>query len=83
MNFSSINFILANCLLLSVALHAENPPAGFEKVDQEITISTLEAQMKYGLYWGNDTRTRSWLIIAPQPGNKEGGDTRDSPHGCG
>ncbi len=47
MNFSSINFILANCLLLSVALHAENPPAGFEKVDQEITISTLEAQMKY------------------------------------
>ena len=31
----------------ALSLHAQSPPKGFEKVDQEITISTLQAAMKY------------------------------------
>tara|TARA_B100001964_G_scaffold245317_1_gene331555 strand:- start:6948 stop:8579 length:1632 start_codon:yes stop_codon:yes gene_type:complete len=34
-------------LSASHTLHAQNPPKGFEKVDQEIVISTLRAAMKY------------------------------------
>ena len=28
-------------------LHAQNPPKGFEKVDQEIVITAVRTQMKY------------------------------------
>lgn len=38
---------LAAFLSATLALHAQNPPKGFEKVDQEIVISTLQAAMKY------------------------------------
>ena len=47
MRFLSKYFVLVFCLLDFVSLLAADPPKGFEKVDQEITISTLEAQMKY------------------------------------
>ena len=47
MRFLSKYYILVFCLSGFVSLLAANPPKGFEKVDQEITISTLEAQMKY------------------------------------
>lgn len=34
-------------LILVAALQAQKPPKGFEKVDQEVVITTLRAQMKY------------------------------------
>ena len=42
MRFLSKYYILVFCHLGSVSLQAVNPPKGFEKVDQEITISTLD-----------------------------------------
>ena len=33
----------------TLSLQAQAPPKGFEKVDQEITISTLQAAMKYDI----------------------------------
>ena len=47
MRFLSKYFIPVFCLLGFASLLVADPPKGFEKVDQEITISTLEAQMKY------------------------------------
>ena len=38
---------LATTLLSVIILNAQKPPKGFEKVDQEIIITTLRAQMKY------------------------------------
>jgi len=38
---------LAALFCAALPLQAQNPPKGFEKVDQEIVISTLQAAMKY------------------------------------
>ena len=40
---------LATALLAVFTLNAQKPPKGFEKVDQEVVISTLRAQMKYDI----------------------------------
>ena len=43
-------FLLSTLLTLALTglqVHADKPPKGFEKIDQEIVISTMEAQMKY------------------------------------
>ena len=40
---------LAATLLSAIILNAQKPPKGFEKVDQEVMITTLRAQMKYSI----------------------------------
>ena len=86
MKFPSIYYILANCLLSSLVIHAEDPPKGFEKVDQSITISTLEAQMKYDVqsfsvkpnskvkvvFKNPDSLPHNLIFCTP--GKKKGGD---------
>ena len=79
------------CSLLTLALtglqvHADKPPKGFEKIDQEIVISTMEAQMKYDvrsfsvkpnakvkLVFKNPDSLPHNLILCT-PGKKKGGD---------
>ena len=41
--------LLAAVLFTATALLAQKPPKGFEKIDQEVVISTLRAQMKYDI----------------------------------
>ena len=86
MRFLSKYYILVFCHLGSVSLQAVNPPKGFEKVDQEITISTLEAQMKYDvqsfsvkpnskvkvLFKNPDSLPHNLIFCTP--GKKKGGD---------
>ena len=73
-------------LALGLNLHAEKPPKGFEKIDQEIVISTMEAQMKYDvrsfsvkpnskvkLVFKNPDSLPHNLILCT-PGKKKGGD---------
>ena len=86
MKFPSIYYIFANCLLSSLVIHAEDPPKGFEKVDQSITISTLEAQMKYDvqsfsvkpsskvkvIFKNPDSLPHNLIFCTP--GKKKGGD---------
>jgi azurin len=86
MNLSSF---LCSSALLAVAglqVNAQKPPKGFEKIDQEIVISTMEAQMKYDvrsfsvkpnanvkLVFKNPDALPHNLIICT-PGKKKGGD---------
>jgi len=80
--------LLPYAVLLSAALplQAQNPPKGFEKVDQEIVISTLQAAMKYDvrsfsvkpnakvkLTFKNPDDLPHNLIICT-PGKSKGGD---------
>ncbi|MBU62379.1 MAG: hypothetical protein CMI26_07740 [Opitutae bacterium] len=86
MNLSS--FLCSSALLAVIGLqvHAQKPPKGFEKIDQEIVISTMEAQMKYDvrsfsvkpnakikLVFKNPDALPHNLIICT-PGKKKGGD---------
>ena len=86
MRFLSKYYILVFSLSGFVSLLAANPPKGFEKVDQEITISTLEAQMKYDvqsfsvkpnskvkvLFKNPDSLPHNLIFCTP--GKKKGGD---------
>ena len=86
MRFLSKYFVLVFCLLDFVSLLAADPPKGFEKVDQEITISTLEAQMKYDvqsfsvkpnsrvkvIFKNPDSLPHNLIFCTP--GKKKGGD---------
>jgi len=80
--------LLPYAVLLGAALplQAQNPPKGFEKVDQEIVISTLQAAMKYDvrsfsvkpnakvkLTFKNPDDLPHNLIICT-PGKSKGGD---------
>ena len=47
MKFFNLLPLLFFLITNGIQLNAGKPPAGYEKVDQDITISTLEAQMKY------------------------------------
>ncbi|MGE4550755.1 MAG: PA14 domain-containing protein [Opitutales bacterium] len=72
--------------LLAATLNAQKPPKGFEKVDQEIVISTMQAQMKYDVrsfsvkpnakvklvFKNPDTLPHNLIICTP--GKKKGGD---------
>ena len=72
--------------LAGVQVHADKPPKGFEKIDREIVISTMEAQMKYDvrsfsvkpnakvkLVFKNPDSLPHNLILCT-PGKKKGGD---------
>ena len=86
MRFLSKYFISVFCSLGFVSLLAADPPKGFEKVDQEITISTLEAQMKYDvqsfsvkpnskvkvIFKNPDSLPHNLIFCTP--GKKKGGD---------
>jgi len=86
MRFLSKYYILVLSLSGFVSLLAANPPKGFEKVDQEITISTLEAQMKYDvqsfsvkpnskvkvIFKNPDSLPHNLIFCTP--GKKKGGD---------
>ena len=86
MRFLSKYYILVFSLSGFVSLLAANPPKGFEKVDQEITISTLEAQMKYDvqsfsvkpnskvkvIFKNPDSLPHNLIFCTP--GKKKGGD---------
>ena len=86
MRFLSKYFIPVFCLSGFVSLLAADPPKGFEKVDQEITISTLEAQMKYDvqsfsvkpnskvkvIFKNPDSLPHNLIFCTP--GKKKGGD---------
>ena len=86
--YSMKSRLLPYAVLLGAALplHAQNPPKGFEKVDQEIVISTLQAAMKYDvrsfsvkpnakvkLTFKNPDDLPHNLIICT-PGKSKGGD---------
>ena len=77
---------LAALLSAIAPLEAQNPPKGFEKIDQEIVISTLQAAMKYDvrsfsvkpnatvkLTFRNPDDLPHNLIIC-SPGKSKGGD---------
>tara|TARA_Y100000588_G_scaffold58968_1_gene57638 strand:- start:1109 stop:2704 length:1596 start_codon:yes stop_codon:yes gene_type:complete len=73
-------------LVLATTLNAQKAPKGFEKIDQEIVISTMEAQMKYDVrsfsvkpnakvklvFKNPDTLPHNLIICTP--GKKKGGD---------
>ena len=85
----NLSLLLCSSALLAVVglqVHAQKPPKGFEKIDQEIVISTMEAQMKYDvrsfsvkpnakvkLVFKNPDALPHNLIICT-PGKKKGGD---------
>ena len=95
LHLHTINFVMkkpASLLLpvmivfLAGTLNAQKPPKGFEKIDQEIVISTMEAQMKYDVrsfsvkpnakvklvFKNPDTLPHNLIICTP--GKKKGGD---------
>ncbi|MBT7406856.1 MAG: hypothetical protein HN754_12150, partial [Opitutae bacterium] len=47
MKFFDLSILSFVFFTICIPLNAAKPPKGYEKVDQSITISTLEAQMKY------------------------------------
>ena len=86
MNLSSLFCSSALLAVVGLQVHAQKPPKGFEKIDQEIVISTMEAQMKYDvrsfsvkpnakikLVFKNPDALPHNLIICT-PGKKKGGD---------
>ncbi|SVC22319.1 uncharacterized protein METZ01_LOCUS275173, partial [marine metagenome] len=86
MNLSSLLCSSALLAVVGLQVHAQKPPKGFEKIDQEIVISTMEAQMKYDvrsfsvkpnakvkLVFKNPDALPHNLIICT-PGKKKGGD---------
>ena len=85
MKFFDLTFSLV--LIISIFQFSNaKPPKGFEKVDQEITISTLEAQMKYDvksfsvkpsskvkvIFKNPDSLPHNLIFCTP--GKKKGGD---------
>ncbi len=86
MKFSKIFFISPLICLISIQFCLGNVPKGFEKIDREIIISTLEAQMKYDLksfsvkpnskvkvvFKNPDSLPHNLIICTP--GKKKGGD---------
>ncbi len=88
MNRSSLLCTLLLLALTGVQVHANKPPPpkGFERIDHEIVISTMEAQMKYDvrsfsvkpnanvkLIFKNPDSLPHNLILCT-PGKKKGGD---------
>ena len=86
MNRLSLLCALLSLALAGVPIHADKPPKGFEKIDQVIVISTMEAQMKYDvrsfsvkpnakvkLVFKNPDSLPHNLILCT-PGKKKGGD---------
>ena len=86
MKFS--HMLNVSILLITIGVHTSyaKPPKGFEKIDQEIVISTKEAQMKYDvksfsakpnakvkMVFKNPDSLPHNLIICT-PGKKKGGD---------
>ena len=88
MNKRTCFFPLVAALTLVWSLNAQKPPKGFEKIDQEIVISTMEAQMKYDvrsfsvkpnakvklIFKNPDTLPHNLIICTP--GKKKGGDKK-------
>ena len=86
MRFLSKYYILVFSLSGLCPCWQRIPPKGFEKVDQEITISTLEAQMKYDvqsfsvkpnskvkvIFKNPDSLPHNLIFCTP--GKKKGGD---------
>jgi azurin len=86
MKFPHNCYIFALIIATCANLKAEKSPKGFEKVDQEITISTLEAQMKYDvqsfsvkpnskvkvIFKNPDSLPHNLIFCTP--GKKKGGD---------
>ena len=82
-NLSILAFVL---ITTCIQLNAAKPPKGFEKVDQSITISTLEAQMKYDVSSFSVTPNAKIKVVFKNPdslphnlifctpGKKKGGD---------
>ena len=82
-NLSILAFVL---ITTCIQLDAAKPPKGFEKVDQSITISTLEAQMKYDVSSFSVTPNAKIKVVFKNPdslphnlifctpGKKKGGD---------
>ena len=86
MKFFNLLALLFVLITNGIQLNAGKPPAGFEKVDQEIVISTLQAQMKYDvqsfsvkpnskvkvLFKNPDSLPHNLIFCTP--GKKKGGD---------
>ena len=88
MNRKFLFSTLLTIALTGLQVHADKPPKGFEKIDQEIVISTMEAQMKYDvrsfsvkpnakirlIFKNPDTLPHNLIICTP--GKKKGGDPK-------
>jgi len=86
MNLLSVLFLIVSFGLFSTSLWAESAPTGFEKVDEEVTISTLASQMKYDvesfsvkpnskvkiIFKNPDSLPHNLILCTP--GKKKGGD---------
>ena len=86
MKFTLRYFPFSFLLIFALRTYAENLPKGYEKIDREVVISTLEAQMKYDLqnfsvrpnakiklvFKNPDSLPHNLIICTP--GKKKGGD---------
>lgn len=86
MKFFDLSILSFVFFTICIPLNAAKPPKGYEKVDQSITISTLEAQMKYDVssfsvkpnakikvvFKNPDSLPHNLIFCTP--GKKKGGD---------